>query len=357
MKISSYPSERRRGFTLLELLVVIGIIAVLAAMLFPAVQKLRELANRTKCVNNLHQIGIAMGSHFGTHQSFPMNGTTIPSTGPYPFSLTSYPGASPSAYMWGMGDATQGPKSQPGSWAYEILPYMEETNAFKNVDFSVSVSLFMCPTRGRPAQQLLSSPDSFGWSYNAQTAGGTQLNPWGKTDYAGNYLMMPNINDPRNLNAVGGMRSYPVTSVHDGASNTILIGEKALALAAYNTGGWYWDEAIFVGGSGGTTRGVPTQSPNTNVGTPFYSQTAIVPTQTIFPPLPFYYPVGVVQDNDSNMLSASLFANNFGSPHTGGVNFLFADGSVRTFNFNFSPSVLQALLTPAGSEPAPDLGQ
>jgi len=122
----------RRGFTLLELLVVVSIIAVLAGMLFPAIQRLREMANRTKCVNNLHQIGIAMSSHFGTHQCYPMNGKVIADRDPnYPFGLTSFPG-SPTKYMnmWGMGDPRLGPKTQTGSWAYALLPYMEETNAF-----------------------------------------------------------------------------------------------------------------------------------------------------------------------------------------------------------------------------------
>jgi prepilin-type N-terminal cleavage/methylation domain-containing protein/prepilin-type processing-associated H-X9-DG protein len=56
----------RRGFTLLELLVVIGIVLVLAALLVPAVQKLRATAQRTSCTSNLHQIGIAFESRRGT---------------------------------------------------------------------------------------------------------------------------------------------------------------------------------------------------------------------------------------------------------------------------------------------------
>jgi prepilin-type processing-associated H-X9-DG protein len=359
-------------------LVVVAIIAVLAAMLFPAVQRLREMANRTSCVNNLHQIGMALGNHFTTHGSFPTNGATIPSTATgYPFSLTSYPGASPSPYMWAMADSTQGPKGQTGSWAYAILPFMEETNAFKNGDYAAGIALFMCPSRGRPSAQDLSSPDSFGWFYNAQngaTSPPTPLIRWAKTDYAGNYLAMPNLNDPRNLRPVGGLASYPAAPPFpDGNSSTIVVGEKAMAVSAYMTGGWYWDEPIFVGGSGGTTRGVPTSAPNANVGTPFYSQTPIAPNQVTFPGPPavqfYYYPAklgppagvpsspGIFADNDANMSASSpfpyIFANNYGSAHPGGVNFLFADGSVRTFNYNVNPSLFQGLLTPAGSDATP----
>jgi type II secretory pathway pseudopilin PulG len=92
--------------TLVELLVVIAIIAMLMALLLPAVQAVRESARRVRCSNNLKQIGAATQSHLQAWQTFPSAG-----------------------WCWGNGpDPNAGYREdQPGSWIYNLLAYMELT--------------------------------------------------------------------------------------------------------------------------------------------------------------------------------------------------------------------------------------
>jgi prepilin-type N-terminal cleavage/methylation domain-containing protein/prepilin-type processing-associated H-X9-DG protein len=337
----SRSAPRGRGFTLIELLVVIAIIGILIALLLPAVQKVREAANRASCSNNLKQIGLACHNFHDTYGFFPKSGYGIRDTG-----------NPPSGYDWidddqidpdglpyyisriqngslahrGLGRPDRDPKVQPGSAFWSISPYIEQENAYRTRAYGIGIKTYRCPSRGRQTPQA--APEPIDPIYNGMYGQSDVFvneghpNLWAKTDYAINRAVSPT-----------GVSSSPISiaNITDGTSNTFLVGEKAMDIVLYNTGTWWYDEPALSGGTAGTSRSG--YDSTNHVYVPLYQDKILRP-----------------EEHNGGEFFTGGGGGAFGSPHPGGTQFLLCDGSVRSIPFNTPPTVIGYLLTPNGGE-------
>ena len=146
-------TKRQSGFSLIELLVVIGILGILIALLLPAVQSAREAARRISCQNNLHQIGLALHAYHGAHGTFPPasthNGFRVPDYGGF---YSVHTRLLPYLGHRSLYDAIN---FDTGTWptnCFEFTPRgsHRNSNVFNATAMHTQIDLFLCPSDGGP---------------------------------------------------------------------------------------------------------------------------------------------------------------------------------------------------------------
>lgn len=310
-------SPRRGGFTLVELLVVIAIIGVLVALLLPAVQAAREASRRSKCSNNLKQIGLAMHNHHDTLNVFPyaqFGGYANNSSLPAPPALST---------------------KSCITWPILILPFAEQQPLYDTITNYLTnnptvtaygapttvkdnkIPLYMCPTD--PNMGKVHATEGFHGNYLA--CNGNTLN-WDGT------ANLPQAGGTANTGPILVGVRQGMAAITDGTSNTILASETLVWKTGDDRRGRmfnsYQGETLF------STLRVPMSSA---ADAQFSCGTS----------LPVHLPCTAVSSSANSINSAR-------SQHPAGVNAAMCDGSVRFITKSVDATTWSVLGTRAGGE-------
>ncbi len=294
---------KRGAFTLIELLVAIAIIAVLIALLVPAVQQVRAAAARTQCQNNLKQLGLALQAYHDGNKYFPPGYTS--------------------------GVDSQGNDTGTGwGWAAYILPQLEQGALYGMIRFNqpieaavnsgarvTPVTVYVCPADGAPPTWTVNKHDSAG-------------NPMGTicSVATANYIGVFGVSEP----GVDGEGIFyrdskiNLQDVTDGTSTTLMVGER------YQR----WCEATWVGAVTGATQIPPSGSP---------AQFEVGNSAGMI--------LGHTFEGTGGPGTPDTEINGFASLHAGGAHFLFVDGHVQFLRTAMDHTLYKALSTRAGGEP------
>ena len=315
-------NQTRPGFTLIELLVVIAIIAVLVGLLVPAVQKVREAANRMSCSNNLKQLGLAMHNYEGANQAFPQGRNGYPKVVSAPARLLAYVEQ----------ESLQKLIDPEGTLA--IGPQNDLAGKYR-------VKMFVCPSDPRNGQ--VPGSEYFGINYVANNGTGVTFASNGTIS---GYLKIPDGN--------GVFAQIPTrfADILDGASNTAAFTESLLGTGLSITtrptdlmniqtvvlevpSGNDPTPADCESGAGTWNSRRGEQWINGHYGNTLYNH-FLTPNQS------GKWDCGNKSHN-KGLTSARSF-------HSGGVNLLLCDGSVRFCPNSVDPLIWRALATRAGGE-------
>jgi prepilin-type N-terminal cleavage/methylation domain-containing protein/prepilin-type processing-associated H-X9-DG protein len=318
----------RHGFTLIELLVVIAIIGVLIGLLLPAVQQVREAANRAKCQNNLKQIGLAAINYHDTNNGFPTATVWVGNPNGFftSFGASSLVGLLPYLEQQGLYQAFQ-QTAISGSWSAGL-----------GSPFAAPLSVLVCPSdSGIPSSAVVQDPSSN--SYYALTSyrsNGSAL-AWTESGFWTDGVIVDQDGP------------IQITAITDGTSNTILFGEMSNFdpnWPQYNT---VLTNAGFFPANYPINLILVSMWSSVTAGSGHYSLNA-----TLLAPPP--------ADLIDALVALEGRGSTYGSSHPQGANFVFCDGSVHfisnalnnaamvTNASGESVTLLQALSTRSGGE-------